>query len=256
MSEQDHLSVLESLIRQSLTPLPEPKTMFDPQRDQGIAATYFLLDVDRAGGVELFVTHTLVSLVQQLNRRTEQWQSVYRGQVRGRILWPATYKARYSEGYDPTRYVCREVRRRYDLPENQLLKYMIIQLSQALKIVPDLVRLGHCYLPSSEERVSQQTAVRLGRMETALNQVKRNIYLQEISTPERITEYHLLRAETALNEGYHQTAKIYRHYQQAVLSPSWQNLTEIGRRVLPLPNHHSGPAAERWIRLGAAILRA
>jgi hypothetical protein len=255
---QERLEVVESLVCQALDPALAGQAgaaLYDPEADFAAAATYFLLGLDASGGVEQFVTHTLGRLLLQLIRSTEPRQVEYRGQVRGRILWPATYKLRYCDDYDPTCFVCREVHRRYDTPENQLLKYVMEGIGECLKIVPDVIRHGVCYRPGSPGRWGWSTARRLARMETALNRLWRNVYLREITVPPRITEQHLLRAQTARLEEYHQVAHIYRRYREVVLEPSWEGLVGTGTWVLPLPARTGGPG-DRWIRLGAALWQA
>jgi len=254
----DRLAVVESLIRRALDPwlvTPAPQEISGPEADFATVAAYFLLDLGPDGGVELFIRRTLVRLVQQLSHSTEQLEVQYRGQVRGRVLWPATYKARYGEDYDPTRFVCREVHHRYDTLENQLLKYVMDQIGECLKAVPEVIRQGTCYLPATERRLSLSTAVRLGQMESVLNNLWRHVRLQEVTLPQRITEAHLLRAETSRTEEYALVAQVYRRYREVVLFPSWGSLVEIGQRVLPLPVRPGG-AGEPWIELGATVLRA
>jgi Domain of unknown function (DUF2357) len=253
---RDRLAVLEQLMAQTLRlratgrqtiawPSPEPAF--------AVAATYFVLDLDRQGGVEWFIVHTLSRLVPQLLHSTEQQSVMYRGQVRGRILWPATFKARYTDDYDPSRFVCYEVRQRYDTPENQLLKYMIGQLTACLTAIPEAIRHGMCYLPADEQRVSIDTATRVGRMETTLHNLQRNVRWREITMPPCITEAHLMKAERALTADYTVVAHMYRRYYQIVLRPSWVSVYQIGQRVLPLPAR-PGSAKDAWIALGAAIL--
>lgn len=257
-SIQNRFAVLETLVWHAMRPAPAGdalRDLYNPEADVSTAAAYFLLDLYPSGGVDFFTSQTLRRLMQQLNRSTEQQQEELRSQVRGRIIWTATYKARYSQGYDPTRFVCREVHHRYDTYENQLLKYMMVKIGECLKIVPEVIRRGICFLPEAGGRLSIDTATRLGRMEVALSNSWRNIKLREINVPNHITEQHLLHADTSRLEEYSQVARLYRHYQRVVLKPSWQALAGAGKRVLPLPGVASS-AGECWIRLGAAILQA
>jgi hypothetical protein len=250
------IDVLEGLLRQILSLEPvvlPPRELFDPETDLAVTSAFFLLGRDRHGGVEQFITHSLGRLLQQLSRSTERQQVEYRGQVRGRILWPATFKARYTQDYDPTRFVCKEVHSRYDTPENQLLKYVMERIDECLKAVPAAIWDGVCYLPVDETHVPLDTATRLGRMDAAMRLLWRNVRLREIDVPDSITEFHLLRAETAQLEEYARVAHVYRQYRDIVLIPSWNSLVRVGKRVLPLPGRR-GEAENRWIRLGAAIL--
>ena len=206
--------------------------------------------------VDQFVNRNLRRILGQLNRRTELKQVQYRGQVRGRILWPATYKARYSEEYDPTRFVCQEVQREYDTPENQLLKFVVTKIDECLRVVPEAIRSGQCYYVATEG--SQATAPLLTRIESALAILRRNVYLREISLPRRITDEHLRKARSARLEEYAGVADFYCRYRDTVLSHAkepelaWQQLKVAGRHVMPLPNKD----VAFWYDLGAAILLA
>lgn len=46
------------------------------------------------------ITQLLERLLYQLDHVTERRRVEYQGQVRGRVVWPATYKARYAEHFD------------------------------------------------------------------------------------------------------------------------------------------------------------
>lgn len=219
------------------------------------AATYFLLDPEPGSGVKRFVTEALERLVQQLGRSTQQRQVECRGQVRGRIAWPATFKARYAQDYDPTRFVCREVRHQYDTPENQLLRYMVERIHHCLELVPPALQDGACcYGYGSGDLNPQSTELELRAIETVLSRLRRNVRLREITLPEQITELHLLRAKMSRMEGYIEVARLHEQYQTIVETLSWQALVDTSQRVLLLPAA-PGPAGDPWIRLGADMLR-
>lgn len=254
---EDRLGVLEALVRETLVPAEADgggESAF-ALHDYSTLAAYFLLDLDQEGGVETFITPTLQKLLQQLSRSTTQQPRELRGQVRGRVLWAATYKARYSGDYDPDLFVCGEVRHRYDTPENQLLKYMMEQIMLCSKAVPPAIRQGMCYLPASETRASLFTGARLAQMETTMHLLWRNVRLHEITVPQQVTEFHLLRAETSRLEEYGLVARLFHRYRAVVLEPSWEELARVGRRVVPLPAS-LGEAEMPWVRLAARLMRA
>lgn len=234
------------------TEQPLPALPLDPIQ----LATYFLLDIDNDGNQSTvsFVTHTLSRLLHQLTRSTEQQPVLYEGRVRGRILWPATYKARYNDGFNPNRYVCRQVNQRFDTPENQLLKYLMVQISDNLRLVPETIRRG-VYYQTGPGQPLRSTAEPLGKIETSLNNLWRNVHLAEISTPDYVTEQHLLKAQTVRFEEYAHAAHLYRRYHALVLQPSWQTLQDVGQRVVCLPAQ-TGEWEDKWITLSATLLRA
>src|SRR5262245_51146942 len=75
-----------------------------------LQSAYLLLDHNPGEDAESFITFTLERLSQCIRRVNEPLQVEYQGQVRGRVIWPATFKARYREDHDPSRYVCRQLR--------------------------------------------------------------------------------------------------------------------------------------------------
>src|SRR5262245_19398105 len=74
----------------------------DTETRFAMRSAYFLLNHEPGYDAESFVTVTLERLLQRISRVNEPMQVEYQGQVRGRIIWPATFKARYREDYDPS----------------------------------------------------------------------------------------------------------------------------------------------------------
>ena len=253
----DELAVLQRLLALAMS--PRRHTAWEQLVEAGglyaTAATYFLLDVEPQVGVEEFAGYTLGRLLQQLSHKTEQLQVEYRGLVRGRIIWVATYKARFTRDVDPARYVCREVRQQYDTPENQLLKYVIERIDQCVKGVPEVLRSGMCYFPAARGRGPSRTADRLGNIAAGLSSARRNVYLRDVTLPQRISDLHLSRAETAEMDEYRAVARIYRRYDDIVASPAWHKIAAVGKHALPLPGR-TGVDGELWLRLGSDILLA
>ena len=94
-----------------------------------------------------FLDDGLSRILLHMTRRTEQQRVEQRSRVRGRVAWPATYKARYGEDYDPARFVCFEVRHQFDTPENQLVKHLVTQIEHCLQAMPPILRTGVCTSP-------------------------------------------------------------------------------------------------------------
>lgn len=267
-------AVLEYFTRRCLLSPVEYKHATDFQAVHGIrpahitCATYFILDLVSAShpiavrdqglstltGVDPFIQLTLARLLLQLSHSTEQHPVQYHAQVRGRILWDATYKARFSEEFNPTVYICSQVRQRYDNPENQLLKYLLESIEAGLKNIPLAIRRGKCYLPQGESRLPEETTRRLEALETTIHRLKRNARLREITTPSEINERHLLRAGTCRTEEYSVAAELYFQYKRTVLRPSWHSLAATARRILPLPDELN-ETTRSWIDLAADLLR-
>lgn len=220
-----------------------------------IATTFFVLDSAKTDTVENFALHTLGRFLQHLQRRTEREQVELHGQVRGHVLWPATYKARYRRDFDPTRTVCRQVRHQFDTLENQLVAYVIHHLRACLQGVPTFLRHGVCYFPAAAQRQGERTVVRLTNIEMALKRAQQSVYLQSVTLPRGISADHLRCAEAARQPEYQMVCQLYRRQQALLAITDHTQLVEIGKRVIPLPGQLDAQS-ELWLRFCTELLRA
>lgn len=250
--------MLQSLLAETMSSQPGRLALskLDRQRQFTISATYFVLGDRPDSSTEHFVTHTLIRLLEQLGQDRERPLAELDGQVRGQIDWQRTIKARYSDDFRPYRFVCREVQRRYDTLPNQLLKHVVEQVHACMIAVPPVIRQGACYFPSGGAlHVPQSTRVRLDRMESTLNLVRRHVGYRAIVEPAAITPDHLRAAEQAREEAFGELVSVYERYR-ALLQASRRvpALLQIGRFALPLPSLLDTEGLF-WVALGAAILR-
>ena len=254
---QGRLEVLEAFLKCSMASPDKLREQWEAQLDRITASTYFIIDQSLDLGVERFVHRTMPRLLHQLSHSTEQVQSMLYGQVRGRVLWGATYKARFTEEYNPSIYVCGEVRHRFNNPENQLLRYLVEHIAECLKTIPPAIRQGVCVLPElsyEDLPLEAVTTLRLEALETAINRLLGSVHLREVDTPPEITEFHLLRAATSRLQEYHEAARLFRRYNAYVLERRWESLAAAAQRNLPLPARLDEPA-KRWVSLAAALYR-
>lgn len=244
------------------SPPPQPwEQLFSGDGHRVARLSYFLLHRDPGQGTEPgvdtegFVIDSLARILRQLNSRTEREHIESQGRIRGKIIWPATLKQRYTGGYDPTRFVCRESRRHFDTLENQLLRYLIEAIWQAIPMVPDTIRAGACYHPATNQVSQIGVADRLKKMQDLLLLFRKHGRLQQVSLPDAVTEEQLWQAERSKMAEYGLVARLYRRYQRAMNPGSWDGVIQLGRMVLPLPAQAAGEG-EAWLRLAAAVVRA
>ena len=255
-------AVLQALVARQMSARPDRLRLSELDRPQQTAAcaAFFLLDVGPKGGTERFVTYTLARLMEQLGRETERPYVLYMGQVRGQVNWQATIKARYGDDYNPGRFICREVRRDYDTPQNQLLKYVVEAIHECLLAVPRVVRYGACYYPAeagaSPSLLPARTQTILDRMEAAVSRARHHVSYAAISRPITVTEDHRRAAILSREELFVEVKDTYERYQ-AIHKPASRvdALQEAGHRALPLPAQAEGEGA-LWLRLGVAILQS
>lgn len=222
---------------------------FTTKQRTSLAALYFLFSQPKRN-IEQFVTQKLIQRLSLLERNTERQLVENVGQVRGRVNWPATYKARYSQDYDPGRFLCHETHPRYDIPPNQLLKYVVQQLALCLENVPEEIRTGWAYFHNQEQPTMTRLAQQVGRMETTLVNFRRHVHIREVTLPARLTEQHILQAQTARSEIYREALAIYEWHKAFMARWSWASLVRSGRDTLFLP----GRNPSWWLTLNAAII--
>lgn len=242
--------VLRRLLGLTLAHASGPETL-----PESALLAYHLLAVEERGAVEPFLVRSLGRLLRNLDHDTQQKPVACRSRLRGRISWPATYQARYGQDFDPGRFVCREVRRQYDTPENQLVKFLVERLAALLEAFPEPLRTGAGYLPDSggTRPEALATAHRLSRMEAAVALLRRSIYFREVSEPREITLLHLTRAESSRIAEYVEAARVYRRHRVVLSAPPWEEVTRASRRILLLPGR-ADAAGEPWLQLASTLL--
>ena len=255
------MALTESLLSQlALEALQAEKSPVDfwrslpPSRRYAVASTYFTVAVAplTPDGLTLdhFLEQIVARLLQGLSRRTRREEVTYSGRVRGTINWPATFKARHGRDYDPTRFVCRELRYEYDTMENQLLRFFVQRLVESIHLVPDSIRRGEWFAIGRNESIS--IADRMNRLESRLTEQLRHVHFREVTLPTHITPEHLLRAGTSRTEEYGAVATLYRQYVAIVRNGEWSSTRRLLRTGLVLP----AGTEPLWDGVNVAVLRA
>lgn len=237
-------------------PVQQPwENLFPDNGHLAVRATYFLLHHEQApgGDTEGFVNDALARILRQLSSRTKREHVESQGLIRGKVIWPATLKSRYTGDFDPTRFVCRESRRQFDTMENQLLRYLIEAIRHSISMVPAIIQAGTCYHPTSHTLAPITVAERLQKMQDLLLLFRNHGRLREITVPMNITEEHLQRAEQSKMVEYGLVAQLYRRYSSAMDPASWNGIIHLGQMGLPFPAQAEGDGLP-WLRLAAAMV--
>lgn len=246
-----HEAVLSAFIGYLMSPSPVPlEKLFSAihQRSR-VRSIYLLLDNQNPGNLHQFMSYTLPRILEQLHHTTVRVNVDYQGRVRGRVVWPATYKARFSQDYNPNLYSCRQVQPFFDTLENQLLKHVIEEMHRWLQSVPDAIRSG--FMAGLDKRALLPIVTRLQVLETRMHEILRNIYLRQITSITQITPLHLQRAENSRLEEYTAIVDLYRHLFER---PDWHPFHTEGQRFLLLPDRVT-PETEVWIQAAATLVR-
>jgi hypothetical protein len=252
----DEAALLRRLLAMAMAP-PSPSIWDNPAKPmlQAAALAYLLLDRQPPDDAESFITTGLDNLVRELARSSVRSVVTDQRGLRGRVLWSATFAARADHGDSGATYVYYETRRQYDTPENQLLRFVVEQLYAGLKLIPPQLRSGQCYVPVGGMAERAPAAARLARIESALQRALFSVGLRATTLPARVEPHHILRAETARNEGYALASRVYKRYTELASPLGWRSaLGRVGRRMIILPSE-SSPEATAWFELAAIALR-
>ncbi|MCB9765418.1 MAG: hypothetical protein H6739_36930 [Alphaproteobacteria bacterium] len=196
---------------------------------------------------ECFIGLTLPRLLRHLRTFNERQVMDDQGQVRGHIHWPSTLKARGQRG--PGEIRVRRAVRSHDLPENQLLIWLLREIEAGLAALPPVIHQGTCYTPGDATPV--RVATRLGQLSAGLGRARRDPRLARITLPLGPTATMVLRAQDTGMVAYQTLALLCVRLEALARRGDVEALLELGRRSIVLPASSDGEGL-LWARLGAA----
>lgn len=206
-----------------------------------VTTTCFLLypnPLQSECSVRHFLFHTAPTVLRQFNRTTRPQQSTSYNRIRGKVDWSSTYKARYVKNCNPNVVVCRQNRRIFDRPENQLFKFLLHQIQNCLDSVPPLLRTCFAWgkelcaaTPDSPLLIESYISTLAYRLRT----LRTHAYLQDVQLPSNIQPRHIVAARTCRNEIYTLVANFSDFYQMIVNEPNWEQWHQMFNYILPLP---------------------
>jgi hypothetical protein len=173
-----------------------------------------------------FLEQVAPRLLAQLHRSTHPQRVQLRGRARGSVDWAGTVRARAGASQDSTIFVCRQSWRLYDLPENQLLKYLLRGLLRCQERSPREARTWMPWRLDDSVRGGDQLALVAHR----LRRYRRNAYLRDVAVPSTITVEHQRAARTARNRDYRTVAEFYDTYSRVIETPVWEDWTRVVRQ--------------------------
>lgn len=206
----------------------------------GVTATCFLLYLPREQGqtsVREFIFRTAPLLLQQLSRSTQRERVTLKGQVRGKVDWTNTYKARLCANANPAVYVCLSSSRIFDRPENQLLKLMLQRIKACVERVPAYIRDWQAWDGGSDGM--EGGPFHIGSYFAALAHhvgvLSAHVSLREVKLPHSVNSPHMIAARAAKNALYGHLASLYELYSATVEVTSGNLWTRVIAQTLPLP---------------------
>ncbi|MFQ5422114.1 MAG: hypothetical protein ACE5EY_17335, partial [Anaerolineae bacterium] len=228
---------------------PQTQLDTDAHLRHSFCAAYFLADTQPGQNVHAFITETLPLLLRQLQRTTQRERVAFQGQVRGRVDWPATTKARAQNDANPALFVCRPPHRQHNTPENQLLKFLLDAIAQQMMQI-DPVMLTAVRWTSAGASAPDWLAQRIDDMRYQMRVAQNHVRLRQVETPDKITPRHLIKARASKTELYGQVADLVMRYQQVVERADWTAVRPILAHTILLPQPGS-PHADTCLALAA-----
>ena len=178
--------------------------------------------------------YSLDSILRNLSHSTRVDIFESKGVIKGRIDWNLTYKRRYQQGFDdPSQFICRSSSKMYNLPENQLLKFILNEvekISHEEKIFHKILQKD---VVKNNEKWENQLNKRFKKVKNAL---EKNVYLKHITLPKNINSKTLLRTYNHRNKHYQHVAKCYKLYEDIFLADNRAVLKELIEKQLLRPS--------------------
>ena len=178
----------------------------------------------------------LPPLMRNLAHSTRKETIECRGMIRGRIDWGLTIKERYSHGFnDPSLFICKPASKMYDLPENQLLKFILNEIANFGENIEYLPVITDEVLDESEVR-SYVDTIQFRR--SAVRKTLKHVQFHNITLASSIRPKTLLRARNHRNHNYRPVVKCYELYENLFLINSADALKKLLEKQLlePLNN--------------------
>lgn len=164
-----------------------------------LAIIHFLLSDE----VKEFIT-SIPQIFRRMSHSSRQQVEELRGMTRSRIDWNLTLRSRLCRGNDQTLFICKPPIRVYDLPENQLFKFVLQEISILIQRTTGLLNISDkdidlAKLQSSDNKNWKD---RVSWIKYNVNRALRNVYLEGIIVPIRPNTRMIRRARFARNKRY------------------------------------------------------
>jgi len=225
-SNEDYQYVLESVKRhlwlyvhagatiEELENAVQNLTMLEKKELDYLSIVHFLLSDEIKAFVKI-----VPRILRRLSHATQKEVLVNRGCVKGKIDWNLTIKERCARGYDQTIFVCRPPSRIYNLPENQLLKFVLTQIRRLMEETAKLPKVEEKNVRLEELRTKdgkEKWADRMSWLKFHVNNALKNIHLKGVDVPSLVNERMIRRAQTARNKDYESVADSHSLHRQII----------------------------------------
>lgn len=165
----------------------------------------------------------LPKIIRNLSHSTHKELIECRGVIRGRIDWNMTFKERYSQGFnDPSLFICQPSTKLYDLPENQLLNFVLWKIKSLTENI-DLDTTKDLLFAETWENWQDKII----NSYLKVKKFSKNIFFQQISMPRSIKPKTVQKTYKNRNRSYHAVAKCYELYEKLFILNDQNILREL-----------------------------
>jgi len=224
---KDHLWIYlrENATIEELKNAVQNLTWLDEKDLDYLAIVHFLL----SDQVKEFVL-AVSSIFRRISHSSQREVIINKGCVRGRINWNRTFKERCSQGYDPSIFVCSPPARIYNLPENQLLKYILVKIKSLIEKTAALPRIEEKNVKLDELRTEdgkEKWTDRIAWIKFHVNNALKHAYLRGVDVPDKVSSRMLRRAKSARNKDYEKAAASYSLHDLIIRKANREILKEL-----------------------------
>ena len=180
--------------------------------------------------VEDFIK-VLPYLVRNLSHSTNKEEIETHGNIIGQIDWNQTLKQRMKTGLkDKSLFVCNTNKKLYDLPENQLLKYLLNKINKFIKDI------NISFNENIKENITNYQDY-ISNIHIITSKTIKNVHLKEVELPRYITTKTINKTIKSHNNLYESVVKVYDLYEKLFILNDESIIRNLLNKQVLTPNN-------------------
>lgn len=181
-----------------------------------------------------FVEH-LTERIRRIRTETKTLEYPSRGLIKGRINWAQTLKERYSTHIrDKSFFICSNPQINYNLPENLLLKKILVIIYQILCDYEEVfLDENYAWVKETWGKGGEESEDRILKLKEV---IEKNVHINRIDIEKIIiSERIITAAENSRHLLYKEAATLYRFYEGAVITKNPMIVKDLLSKTLVIP---------------------
>jgi len=177
---------------------------------------------------------------RSINHRTSGISYARKGMVKGRIDWKKTFEERFSHGQDRSLFSCKEIEKDYDLPENIILKFLLLKISEFISEFDYLIR--------EDGKIDEGWRQDLLDLKYTISKIEKTVYFKEICkniTMMQLEQMITPRMESLANKSRNDFIRsrlmeeAYTEYKALMIYKDWMKINDVINETLLKPKNRS-----------------